>query len=415
MAKHPSQEGSSPNSTRREFLRASALGAAALGAAPASAAQQLLRASLGDALPMGGASLGGTAGLGKKTERIVLVAFAGGVRTKEVLETPGNAPNIHRIAKAGVTLPNMRCTNSGHYGAALSLFTGQVENMGIRENQRGINPTLFERLRKDLGLNSNDVWLSTSGGAQSRLFAHSDNPGYGKEHAASVLDGDGIFNVEFKKILQSFGRPKLDSEAERDILKRLGDSLDRDALGNLATSAPDPAEIQRVEQFILDELQGGATNLTGPGASDAKAIRIAANILRVFKPKVLTITLQNHDIAHGSFNGYVDVIRRNDEELGKLWDAIQQDQELKETTAVVVMPEFGRDEDINERNGLDHGDGSDSMRKVFLVAAGPDFVSGGKVIRKEHRTIDICPTVLSLFDSKAPRNMAAKPIRSLFA
>ena len=34
---------------------------------------------------------------------------------------------------------------------------------------------------------------------------------------------------------------------------------------------------------------------------------------------------------------------------------------------------------------------------------------------KEHRTIDICPTILSLFDSKAPRDMAAKPIRSLFA
>src|SRR6185436_1992791 len=96
--------------------------------------------------------------------------------------------------------------------AALSIFTGSHESLGIRENQRGLNPTLFEYLRKDLAFGGADVWLSTAGGPQGRLFACSDHPDYGERYAAQVLDGDGIFNAEFQKVLNTFGRPKPDSE-----------------------------------------------------------------------------------------------------------------------------------------------------------------------------------------------------------
>lgn len=355
-----------------------------------------------------------TIGLPPKTRHVVLVAFAGGVRSKEVLETPANVPNLMRIASAGVTMPNVRCENVGHYGAALSIFTGNVEVMGIRENERGLAPTMFERLRRDAGLGATDVWLSTASGAQGRLFAHSDHPDYGSRFAANVLDGDGLFNVEFKKVLESLGRPTPDDEHARATLARLSRALDRDAIQVPAgQTLPDPEQVQRVAGFVLDELTGNTARLSGPGAGDAKAIRVGLEILRVFKPRLLGITLQNHDVAHGSFNGYVEVIRRNDQELGRLWDAIQQDDDLRDTTAVLVLPEFGRDKDLNERNGLDHGDRSDEMLKVFLIAAGPDFARGA-VLRKEARTIDVCPTVMRLFGQATPRGIEGRPILDLF-
>lgn len=343
-----------------------------------------------------------------KTTRLVLVAFAGGVRTREVLGAPQNVPNLMRIASAGVTLPKVRCENVGHYGAALSIFTGNVEALGIRENERGTNPTLFEYLRKDVGLDAGDVWLSTASGAQGRLFAHSDHADYGGAVGAQVLDGEGIFNVEFKKLLDSFGKPKDDSEAERAALARLGDALDKKP-----GAGADPARQRAVERFILDELAGGNTRITGPGAPDAKAIRVGGNLLRIFRPRLLGITLQSHDVAHGSFNSYVEVIRRNDAELGRLWDGIQADPDLRDSTAIMVLPEFGRDQNLNERNGLDHGDQSDDMREVFLIAAGPDFKSD-KVVTKEVRTVDVCPTALSLFTTRAPAHSKARVIRELF-
>ncbi len=347
-----------------------------------------------------------------KTRHVVVVAFAGGVRAKDVIESPENAPNLHRIASQGAVLPNMRCANVGHYGAALSIFTGNVEVMGIRDDGRGLNPTVFEYLRKDGGLGPGDLWLSTSNGAQGKLFAHSDHPDYGADFGANVLDGDGIFNVEFQKVLQTFGRPKKDSEVELALLDKLAQSMDRQALQGLAGG--DSEHIRRVERFILDELAGETTRVTGPGSGDAKAIRVGLNILRTFRPRMLGITLQNADIAHGSYNGYVEVIRRNDQELGALWDAIQGDEELKDSTALMVLPEFGRDKDLNERNGLDHGDGSDCLRKVFLVAAGPDFVKD-KVITREFATHDVCPTAMSLFGLKPGNMVGGKRIADLFA
>lgn len=347
----------------------------------------------------------------RKTKRVIVVAFAGGVRAKEVIGTPANVPNLMRIGKQGVTLPNVHCRNTGHYGAALAIFTGNTEVMGIRENERGLDPTLFEYLRRDVGLPASDVWLSTASGAQGRLFAHSDHPDYGKAFAANVLDGDGLFNVEFQKVIDAFGLPRADGDRDRKVLDGLAESLQPVAGG---AGGADPAQARRIEKFILDELTGSTARVTGPGAGDAKAIRVGLNILRVFKPRVLGITLQNADIAHGSYNGYVEVIRRNDEELGKLWDAVQSDPETKDTTAILVLPEFGRDKDLNERNGLDHGDGSESLLRNFLIAAGPDFARD-KVIKTDCESFDVCPTVLSLFTKTPGRFVAGKPIAGLFA
>lgn len=366
--------------SRRDFLRSSAV----LAAAPL--------------LPIGS---------GPRTERVVVIAFAGGVRSKEVLGKPQNTPNLMRIARAGVTFTKVRAANVGHYGAALSMFTGNVEALGIRDSERTTNPTLFEILRKDGGFAAGDVWLSTASGTQGRLFAHGDSADYGAEFGAQVFDSDGIFNVEFKRLLDSFGRPKPETDADRAQLDRLGRALAGDG------RAPSETGRQRaVERFILDELGGANTRLTGPGAADAKAIRVGTSLLRAFRPKLLGITLQNHDIAHGSYNGYVEVIRRNDEEIGKLWDLIVADKDLRETTSLLVLPEFGRDQNLNERNGLDHGDGSDDMLEVFLIGSGPQM-GRDKVVTKEIRTIDVCPTVLGLLGCKASTAMKARAIREL--
>jgi hypothetical protein len=350
-----------------------------------------------------------------KTRRVIVVAFAGGVRSKEVLGMPQNVPNLMRIASAGVTLPCARAANLGHYGAALSIFTGNTEAMSIRDNQRGLNPTLFEYLRKDAGLEQNDIWLSTSNGAQGRLFAYSDHPDYGAKYGANVLDSDGIFNKEFKDILDSFGRPHQDSKKVTDAMAKMAKAMDRDQLKNVeGKTRPDADQIRRVQDFILKELGGNNTRITGPGAGDAKAIRVAMSILTVFKPRVLGITLQNHDVAHGSFNSYQEVIRRNDAEIGKLWDSVQKDPELKETTAILITPEFGRDQNLNQRNGLDHGDRSDDLRRVFMIVAGPDFKKN-KVVKKEVRTLDVCPTVMALFTKTKPKYATSSVIKEIFA
>jgi arylsulfatase A-like enzyme len=90
------------------------------------------------------------------------------------------------------------------------------------------------------------------------------------------------------------------------------------------------------------------------------------------------------------------VIRRNDQELGRILDIVNADPQLKETTSILVLPEFGRDKNLNQRNGLDHGDGSPELQKIACVAAGPDIKMAGKVVDADCASVDVCPTVCKL-------------------
>ena len=334
-----------------------------------------------------------------KTKRVVLVLFAGGVRSRDTIGTPANVPNLMRLAEKGVVFPNCASANLGHYGASLSILTGVPEYMGIRENSRGFNPTIFEYVRKELTLPSSGAWLSANNGSQSVNFAYGLNKGWGAPFGANVIDGDGIFNQEFREVLGQFGAPKVDEPAEYAALQRLRGSIDG---GKARGAVNDEATAARVEKYILDELtSSGTAAITGPGAGDAKALRIAANILQIFRPTLTCVSLTNADVAHGSYNAYVDVIKRNDQELGRILDLVQQDAQLRDSTAIFVVPEFGRDKNLNQRNGLDHGDGSDDLNKVACIAWGPDFKQG-KTIDADCHTIDLCPTVAKLLGVDAP-------------
>lgn len=371
---------------RRTFIKGGAIGAATL------AAPSFLRVP-------------GT----YKTQHVVLVAMAGGIRTRETLGTPANVPNLLRIAEQGVVCSRARATNLGHFGATLSIFTGISEARGIRDNTRGTDPTLFEYLRKDLGWKSSDVWVSTSGGAQEANVSYSLHPEYGARYGANTLDGDGIFNAEFKSVLDTYGRPKEMDANELALLEKM-----RAAIGKGNTGAAEDAEaVSRVERFLLDELRRGTQDLTGLGSSDAKAFRVARNLMAVFRPRLLSVVVREADTAHGSFNNYVQVVRRNDAMLGELWEAVQRDRELADTTSFLILPEFGRDADLNSRRGLDHGDGSDDLNYVSLVCWGPDFRRRASV-QEEVRTIDVCNTVCDLFGAD-PRYARGKRLQRLMA
>lgn len=379
---------------RRTFLAALAGGSLVGGLSPSA------RAALAPPLPF---SFRG------KTKHVVVIAFAGGVRTRETFGSPENVPNLKAMADEGVLYTRARTANLGHFGATMSIFTGISEARGIRENARGPDPTVFEYVRKDLGLPPGQAWVATSGGAQQVNYAYGMHPDYGLRFGANTLDGDGIFNREFKAVLDAYGRPRTIEGDEEALVDSMRGSLARAGDG----PKKDPESDRQVEKFLLDELTRGTADLSGANAGDAKALRVARNLVALFKPTLTGIVLQDADIAHGSFNGYVEVIRRNDAMIGELWAAIKADPELAESTAIFVCPEFGRDADLNARRGLDHGDGSDDLNYVTCTAWGPDFKKG-TVVQEDVRTIDVIPTACDVLGAKA-RFAKGKRLPRLYA
>lgn len=372
---------------RRTFLKGSAVSAGTLVAG----------FGLGSALsPVAAAPFG--PGADRKTKHVVLIAFAGGVRTRETFGSPQNVPNLVGLADEGVLYTRARTANLGHFGAAMSLFTGISEARGIRDNARGPDPTLFEYVRKDLGLPGSEVWISTSGGAQQTNYSYGQHPDYGPAYGANTLDGDGIFNREFRDVIDRYGVPKEMDESEGALLEHMRGAIGADRAAGTGPAAGGNAAT--IERYILDELTKGTSDLRGANASDAKALRVARNLISIFKPTLTAVVLQDADVAHGSFNAYVEVIRQNDAAIGEIVAAVRADPELAESTAIVVIPEFGRDADLNERRGLDHGDGSDDLNYVTAACWGPDFARG-KVVQQDVRAIDVCPSVAELLGAKA--------------
>jgi arylsulfatase A-like enzyme len=68
---------------------------------------------------------------------------------------------------------------------------------------------------------------------------------------------------------------------------------------------------------------------------------------------------------------------------------------------------------LNERRGLDHGDSSEDLLRVALVASGPDFRKG-KVVRDAVESIDVCPTIAKIFGAPA-ESARGKVLKGLFA
>jgi hypothetical protein len=237
--------------------------------------------------------------------------------------------------------------------------------------------------------------MSTSGGAQQANYAYSTHMDYGPRYGANTLDGDGVFNQEFKELVARLGRPREMDARETELLERM-----RGSLGGGDAGVNTAATARQVEKYILEELTRGTADLRGVNAGDAKSLQVARNLMLFFRPRVLGVSLQNADVAHGSYNSYVEVVRRNDVALAELWKVVKDDPELAGSTAIIVLPEFGRDRDLNSRRGLDHGDGSEDLNYVSTVCWGPDF-RRGKVVSQEVRTIDVCPTVCDLFGAKA--------------
>jgi hypothetical protein len=377
--------------------------------------RQLLRAAAVAGGALATASMAGPLAFAHppaKTQRVVVIAFAGGVRTRETFGSADNVPNLKKLAAEGVLYPRMRSSNLGHFGAALSMFTGVAEQRGIRENQRGDVPTLFEYLRKDLGLAANDVWIATSGGAQQTNFSYSVHAQYGARYGANTLDSDGLFNTEFRGLVQSWGRPKPVVPAESALIARMRASIPSPARAG-AAGLNSQESAARVESYILEELTRGTAEISGPNAADAKALRTGRNLLAVFKPRLVAVVLQQADTAHGSFNGYAEIVRRNDEAIGELVTAIKADKELATSTAIIIAPEFGRDRDLNSRRGLDHGDDSDDLNYVSGLAWGPEFRRGA-VVEDEVAVVDVCPTVCSLFGTESKMARGRK-LPKLFA
>lgn len=421
--------------SRRNFLRGGLAGLGA--AAAASALAPLFKVKRASAAPMGkrvvivgiggGLRLRESLGMGEGATMPnlfgttpLVTGFATGSQGAPVI-APEYAQTAQPLAlpavrstplfTQGSLITNLRYADGppGHlqgHGCLLSGFYNKLEN---RADAHLPVPTIFELHRKEANAPASDAWYISQVGGFYRALISSNNPDYGNRFAGVYLQPPGVMQplvpiiTSGKRTLdlttQNPNLPTIPLDANEDAaVARLTGVLDGNT-GNYGIDDPDvhleSADNGRIQahlaevysdptyqKFFPDSFGIGMRAADGSvdGTADAKTIFHAERVLDKFRPAVMAITLLDVDTCHADFNGYLRAQQIADALVSHLWDFIQSIPDLRDNTTMLVLPEHGRhlffngnNPDSLNRSGIDHGQGDNGDRDVWLLALGPDI------------------------------------------
>jgi len=387
-------------------------------------------------------------------QHVVYVLFAGGVRQQEAMEMrylegsqneniPGNimynmlngqsplakivygtTTNINgdtpitqilnqTIESLGTTFREVESSSAGHYGGLNALLQGNtLASQGLK--QKPLNPTIFEYVRKHLGIPASKVWFVGNGiGNSTPLLNYSEHPSYGANYGANFLaptitfGDEGIEHLSNSKIYHP--------EEELPEIYKMKYFLDNtflnvgQTINGIHNTQEEKQEIKQFFQDMFTQSQSG--NIAHPPISDSGDLRTvgyACEVMKRFAPILTVVNLSNVDGCHSNFTGYLQALHRADHAVGHIWNYIQtQVPEMANNTTMIISPECGRNlqpnfiKDNNDWFAYDHSD--ENTKRVFTQMIGsavPSNLSIGGVGNQIGLTADGVPTIAEILGIK---------------
>jgi len=320
-----------------------------------------------------------------------------------VLPTPRATP----LYTEGTLITNMRYAEGapGHLQGQACLVSGYYNNIENRADARLPVPTIFELHRRETNRPATDAWYVSVVGGFYRALQSSGHPQFGGRYGGTFLSPPGVMSALFplatsgvRELDLSTQLPTIPFDPDEDAaVARMRSLLD----GNspeyrydrevFRASAAENAAMQEhvgsyysdptYQAYYPDSMGIGVSNGDGGlnGTNDALSVYHAEQILQIFKPSVMGLTLIDVDQCHNDFNAYLRGQQIADACVAHLWNFIQSTDGLRDETTLVVMPEHGRhlyyngqNPDSLQRSGIDHGQGDDGDRDVWALILGPD-------------------------------------------
>ena len=326
--------------------------------------------------------------------KAVVVTFGGGARDEETFMPDGqeNIPHLLNDLMPQATFYSQVVNRGilGHYVATASIVTGAYETFNNFASVPPDNPTVFEYYRKDRKRPAEECWVV----APSNGFAK-----IGESGRSSYGPGFGAGVILPKRLLSAALASGADRARYQNLLR---DNHETPLFAPRVTGAQiDLGRMADVLKLSVDDFAAHARTLA---SADELSVYVARRLMRQLAPSLLWITLHDIDVAHsGTFSLYIDGIQRCDRLCLELWQAIQSDPEYKDRTTMFILPDFGRDSDLDSGgNGFQHHRTGDPMsRTTWMMVLGPG-VRANSVIDRPVESIDLVPTLGALlgFDAR---------------
>jgi hypothetical protein len=317
-------------------------------------------------------------------QKAVVVTFGGGARDEETF-APDGQENIPCMLKELIPQGTFysQVVNRGilgHYVATASLATGTYETWDNFALVAPSHPTVFEYFRHDLRRPATDAWVIAPSNGFNRIGC-SDNRSFGGNFGAEVLLPKHLLAAAMQ------------GHASADYEHLLSDNYESPiAVPTTPSSIGDIHRMAELLKLSFDDFRTHAKSLSSP---DELSVYIARTLMRQLSPSLLWITLHDIDIAHsGAYSLYIDGIRRSDRLCGDLWRAIESDPEYAGRTTMFILPDFGRDSDLDAGgNGFQHHRTGDALsRTTWMIVLGPG-VRRNAVVDRPVDSLDLVPTL----------------------
>lgn len=350
------------------------------------------------------------------------------------------APRATPLMEDGALITNLRYAEGapGHLQGHGCLLSGFYNNLENRADARLPVPTIFELHRRATNTSASDAWyISNLGGFYSALQT-SDHPDYGARYGGRFLSPPSAMSIFLPFIAngsRSFdiARDPLpaipDDDDERAAVGRLLSVLDGNSPGatdsaRFRATAEENAALERhlgrifsnpfAEIYPGAEVGIGLANDDGniDATPDALTVYHAEQILAEFQPAIMALSLIDIDVCHADFNGYLRNQQVADALVTHLWSFIESTEGLAGETTMIVLPEHGRhlffngvNPDSLGRSGIDHGQGDDGDRDVWMLVLGPDTPATGVIeptgVSQSGRTGDTYETIDAIMTAMA--------------
>ena len=347
-------------------------------------------------------------GRGNRPKNKVILAVIGGVRRQETFSLQGFQHIPHLAQELGPeSLFYSDVRNEGvtaHFNAISSILTGTWQRVGDWGENSPTAPTMFEYFRKQLHLPPSEAWIVASNKALTDLIGSSSAHGYGPAFGANVvlpkqLMINAVVSAIWSRKNRGFGDPqKIQAQMEKML-----QGINYEGLGwNVFNAAKrlDPHVRATIVKAVASLVNG-----SGPMTGDRLTFFMAREIMRKFAPPLMMVNFSDVEAAHfGSYSMHLMGLHNVDEICAELWQEVKTNPEYAGKTTLIILPEFGRDADGSSTNGFfNHRAFDDSCRSTWLMVLG---VHAGRprIVRRQIRQIDVCPTVAGLLGFKVPES-----------
>ncbi len=365
--------------TRREFLRNGIAGAGAL--------------AMSNALPIGASA----ATRDYDGPNVILVRFGGGVRRRETIESATTyAPYLcHEFAKRGTLYTNMEISQfegieTSHGQGTLYLLTGKYErykDVGGRflgQRFEAPVPTIFEYFRKTYNVPEHQTLIvNGEDRTDEEFYAFSNHHLFGVEYRSNVLSLYRFKTYLLRRQINAGvfqGKELKKQQNELSKLEELDYRVHRD---NRGQSEEIEAFWERWRQYY------GETGFVNP-RGDRLLTELSLRALKELRPKLLMINYNDPDYVHwGNPSHYTRGISTIDQGLRQLVEAVEADEEYRDNTVFVVVPDCGRDTSPMAAVPFQHHFNAHS---IFAAVMGTG-IARGQVVDKPSDQISVAGTI----------------------